>query len=59
MRQILEEKDKYINNLSTELNELRSENEKLKDKLIVLELENLGTVQYAGSRTMKSSTKMK
>jgi len=59
LRQILEEKDKYINNLSTELNELRSENEKLKDKLIVLELENLGTVQYGGSRTMKSSTKMK
>jgi hypothetical protein len=44
LKQILDEKDKYIHNLSSELNDLRSENEKLKDKIIVLELENLGTV---------------
>ena len=43
------------------MNELRRENEKLKDKLIVLELENLGTGQYAPglSRTPKLSTDAK
>ena len=38
---ILHEKENYINKLNAELNDLRNENEKLKDKLIVFELENL------------------
>ena len=38
---VLNEKDNYINKLNHELNELRVENEKLKDKLIFYELENL------------------
>jgi uncharacterized coiled-coil protein SlyX len=61
LQQVLAEKEKYISKLSNELNELRKENEKLKDKLIVLELENLGTGQYAPglSRTPKLSTDAK
>ena len=61
LQQVLLEKEKYINNLSNELNDLRKENEKLKDKLIVLELDNLGTVQYTQgiSRTPKLSTDAK
>lgn len=39
---ILAEKENYIRKLNNELNELRGENEKLKDKLILYELENLG-----------------
>lgn len=40
---ILLEKDNYISKLETEINEIRVENEKLKDKLIVFELDNMGT----------------
>ena len=39
---ILKENQNYISNLERELNELRIENEKLKDKVIVYELEQLG-----------------
>jgi hypothetical protein len=41
---VLSEKDSYINKLEKELNEIRLENEKIKDRLIVYELENLGKV---------------
>ena len=41
MQLILNEKDNYIDRLNTELNELRIENERLKDKLIMFELETL------------------
>jgi hypothetical protein len=37
----LKEKDNYIKNLNKELNELRIENEKLKDKLIFFEVDML------------------
>jgi len=39
LEMILKEKQNYITNLEHELNELRGENEKLKDKVIVFELE--------------------
>ena len=39
---VISEKQNYINKLEHELNEIRAENEKLKDKVIVYELENLG-----------------
>ena len=39
---VLSEKQSYINKLELELNDMRVENEKLKDKVIVFELENLG-----------------
>lgn len=39
---VLSEKQNYINNLENELNDLRVENEKLKDKVIVYEMENFG-----------------
>lgn len=42
LEMILKEKQNYITNLEHELNELRGENEKLKDKVIVFELEQLG-----------------
>lgn len=45
LQQVLGEKDNYIERLSEELNDLRHENEKLKDKLIIYELENLGNVR--------------
>ena len=51
---ILQEKENYIAKLNTELNELRAENEKLKDKLILYELDNLGQTN-PGARTFKSS----
>ena len=38
---VLNEKENYISKLNQELNELRMENEKLKDKLIYYELDNL------------------
>lgn len=41
LQMILQEKDNYIDRLNTELNELRVENERIKDKLILFELENL------------------
>mmetsp|Transcript_13981 Transcript_13981/g.21804 ORF Transcript_13981/g.21804 Transcript_13981/m.21804 type:complete len:89 (+) Transcript_13981:5899-6165(+) len=42
LKQVLSEKQNYITKLENELNDLRKENEKLKDKIIVYELENLG-----------------
>jgi predicted RNase H-like nuclease (RuvC/YqgF family) len=39
---ILKEKENYIRKLNNELNELRIENEKLKDKLISYEMEYMG-----------------
>ena len=44
MNLVLSEKDSYIYKLEKELNEIRLENEKIKDRLIVYELENLGKV---------------
>lgn len=39
---VISEKQNYIDKLERELNDIRFENEKLKDKVIVYELENLG-----------------
>ena len=40
---VLHEKENYIGKLEKELNEIRVDNEKLKDKLIVFELDNMAT----------------
>jgi hypothetical protein len=50
---VLQEKDNYISNLNRELNELRIENEQLKDKLIFLEMETLGHSQGVRSQFNK------
>lgn len=42
MSLVLKEKENYIRKLNNELNELRIENEKLKDKLISYEMEHMG-----------------
>jgi len=50
---VLKEKASYISKLENELNEIHAENEKLKDKLIVFELEHLGGT--AGTAQLKTS----
>lgn len=42
-------------NLERELNDLRGENEKLKDKVIVYELDQLGGPQLSGMKPVRKS----
>ena len=44
---ILSEKNSYIRKLELELNDMRLENEKLKDRVIIHELENIGRLNNA------------
>lgn len=53
---VLNEKDNYINRLETELNELRIENERLKDKLIIFELDNLERSTNLGNTQQHART---
>lgn len=48
MKSLLAEKDSYIGKLEHELNEIRGECERLKDKLIQFELDHLGKLTGAG-----------
>ena len=57
MQSILAEKDNYISKLENELEDLRKENEKVKDKLIVFELDKLGgTSNIKKGNTMYSNS---
>ena len=61
LESIIREKENFISKLELELGSLRGENEKLKDKLLMYEISNYGSVgaqAYQGSpgvKTLKSS----
>ena len=61
LESIIREKENFISKLEMELSSLRGENEKLKDKLLMYEISNYGSVGVQayqtspGLKTLKSS----
>ena len=55
LRQVLNEKSSYISKLENELNDLRRENERLKDQVISLEMENFGQKTKMSNNFMRTN----
>ena len=56
LTKVMAEKESYISKLEKELNEIRTENERVKDQLIVYEMNNFGSSGIYGQQSGKLSS---